>query len=129
MLRASIFISLKLLSAFDIKEIIIIVKTESSISEDMNNLNTDEMVVETENNDGEGDDDQVEFHADESIKQRQSVSPRWPTRVFAAQCVRKIITSCVNEKQSHFDLAQAKDLQTVKGKGINKIKYFIFKLS
>lgn len=93
-------------------------QTESSISEDMNNLNTDKTTTETENNDGEGDDDQVEFHADETTKQRQTDSPRWPTRVFAAQCVRKIITSCINDKQSHFDLSQAKDMQIAKGIGI-----------
>lgn len=84
--------------------------------EDAANINPEELSADNENADAEGDDDQIEFHADES-KQRQTVSPRWPTRVFAAQCVRRIITSCANDKQTHFDLALAKEMQNSRGKG------------
>ena len=80
-------------------------------------MNTEETVADNENVDAEGDDDQAEFHAEESTKQRQTVSPRWPTRVFAAQCVRRIITACANDKQVHFDLSMAKEMQNTKGKG------------
>lgn len=90
---------------------------ESSTLEDVTNVNTEETTADNENADAEGDDDQAEFHADESTKQRQTVSPRWPTRVFAAQCVRRIITACANDKQVHFDLATAKEMQNTKGKG------------
>lgn len=84
--------------------------------EDTSNVTNEETVADNENNDVEGDDDQAEFHADESLK-RQTISPRWPTRVFAAQCVRRIIAACVNDKPAHFDLALAKEVQATKGKG------------
>ncbi|XP_031777136.1 HEAT repeat-containing protein 5B isoform X2 [Nasonia vitripennis] len=96
---------------------VLTVATESSTLEDITNVNTEEATADNENADAEGDDDQAEFHADESTKQRQTVSPRWPTRVFAAQCVRRIITACANDKQVHFDLSMAKELQNTKGKG------------
>jgi hypothetical protein len=63
--------------------------------------------------DEEGDD--TEFHTNELA--RASVQPRWPTRVFAAECVRKIITACQSSKGAHFDLALAKEVQLTKGKG------------
>ncbi|XP_058806084.1 HEAT repeat-containing protein 5B isoform X2 [Phymastichus coffea] len=95
---------------------VLTVASESSTLEDATNTNPDELSADNENADTEGDDDQAEFHADES-KQRQTVSPRWPTRVFAAQCVRRIITACANDKQIHFDLTLAKEMQNFKSKG------------
>ncbi|XP_067895448.1 HEAT repeat-containing protein 5A isoform X2 [Heterodontus francisci] len=35
------------------------------------------------------------------------ITPRWPTRVFAAECVCQIITQCENLDAAHFDLAMA----------------------
>lgn len=96
---------------------IIINTLESSTLEDTQNVNTEEAAADNDNADAEGDDDQAEFHAEESTKQRQTISPRWPTRVFAAQCVRRIITACANDKQVHFDLTLAKEMQNTKGKG------------
>ncbi|KAJ8688360.1 hypothetical protein QAD02_024155 [Eretmocerus hayati] len=95
---------------------VLTVATESSTLEDAANLNAENANADNDNADGEGDDDQAEFHADESTK-RQTISPRWPTRVFAAQCVRRIITACSHDKQIHFDLATAKDMQNTKGRG------------
>lgn len=80
----------------------------------MNNLGND-----NENNDAEveDDDDQAEFHAETDSSTHPAVQPRWPTRVFAAECVRKIIAACeASNKLSHFDLVQAKELQQTKGK-------------
>ena len=76
---------------------------------------------ESELGDGGGDGsdeegDETEFHANELA--RATVQPRWPTRVFAAECVRKIITACMVSKGAHFDLALAKELQLTKGKGL-----------
>lgn len=68
-----------------------------------------------EENEAEADDDQAEFHAEEDSS-HPAVQPRWPTRVFAAECVRKIIAACEMNKASHFDLALAKELQLTKGK-------------
>lgn len=104
------------------------ISSESSALEDAANANAEESTADNENADAEGDDDQAEFHADESGKQRQTVSPRWPTRVFAAQCVRRIIAACANDKQAHFDLTMAKEIQNTKGKGIliTDIDFLIF---
>lgn len=77
----------------------------------------EDSAADNESADAENDDDQVEFHADESTKQRPSITPRWPTRVFAAQCVRRIVAVCISNKQAHFDLALAKEMQLSKGKG------------
>nr|CAH7763089.1 unnamed protein product [Callosobruchus chinensis] len=69
-----------------------------------------------EDNDVEIDDDQTEFHAEDDSA-NQVIQPRWPTRVFAAECVRKIIAACEASKQSaHFDLVKAKKLQLTTGK-------------
>lgn len=43
------------------------------------------------------------------------ILPRWPTRVFACDIVRKIIGICENER-AHFDLALAKELQLSGGR-------------
>lgn len=63
----------------------------------------------------EPDDDQAEFHMEEE-NSRSLVQPRWPTRVFAAECVRKIISVCESAGSGHFDLVQAKELQFTRGK-------------
>lgn len=90
---------------------------ESSTIEEGNATNAEDSSADNESADAEGDDDQAEFHADESTKQRPSITPRWPTRVFAAQCIRRIVAACVSDKQAHFDLALAKEMQQSKGKG------------
>lgn len=61
--------------------------------------------------------DQTEFHAEENISTHPAVQPRWPTRVFAAECVRKIIGTCEPNRGAHFDLVQAKELQMIKNRG------------
>ena len=94
---------------------------ESSSVEEASNVNTEETVTDNENADAEGDDDQAEFHADESSKQRQTVTPRWPTRVFAAQCVRRVIAACMIDKQAHLDLSLAKEMQSLKGRGTSNL--------
>lgn len=43
--------------------------------------------------------------------------PRYQTRVFAVEIVRKIISLCENER-AHFDLALAKELQMSGGKSL-----------
>lgn len=42
---------------------------------------------------------------------------RWPTRVFATDCLRKIIVVCEGD-ETHFDLEKAKELKATTGKGI-----------
>lgn len=48
--------------------------------------------------------------------------PRYLTRVFAVEVVRKIITLCENER-AHFDLALAKELQLSGGKSGSTLQY------
>lgn len=91
-------------------------------------VNTDSMNEEQLKNDDEeeGDnEDDIEYHAEEDLTTHPAVQPRWPTRVFAAECVRKIITTCETTDAIHFDLVQAKELQMTK----NRADYLILHLS
>ncbi|KAL1493305.1 hypothetical protein ABEB36_011384 [Hypothenemus hampei] len=44
------------------------------------------------------DDDQEQFHAEED--NQRSVQPRWPTRVFAAECARRVLANCQAKRLS-----------------------------
>lgn len=68
----------------------------------------------------EGDDDHAEFHTGESTT-RAVIQPRWPTRVFAAECVRRIVAAC-QTSPAHFDLALAKEMQLTKSRGESILK-------
>ncbi|XP_053615269.1 HEAT repeat-containing protein 5B [Plodia interpunctella] len=69
--------------------------------EDSNNPETD---------DGEGDDDQAEFHAESEQSTHPAVQSRWPTRVFAMECLQKIMGACeATGDPAHFDLVKAKE--------------------
>ncbi|KAJ0172296.1 hypothetical protein K1T71_012269 [Dendrolimus kikuchii] len=60
--------------------------------------------------DAEGDDDQAEFHADSDQSTHPAVQSRWPTRVFAMECIQKIMTACDSiGDNAHFDLVKAKE--------------------
>jgi len=48
---------------------------------------------------------------------RPTVAPRWPTRVFAIECMRKVMAVC-DGNENHFSLATAKALRQ-SGKGCN----------
>ena len=72
--------------------------------------------------DGDEDDDNAEFHTDEPTQTHPAVQPRWKTRVFAAECVRRIITTCEQGSSKHFDLVAAKDLH-------NRGDYLVLHLS
>lgn len=89
---------------------------DSSLSEDSLTM-TNTASTEDE------DDDQSEFHMEE--KYHVTIMPRWPTRVFAAECVRKIIFVCAGADKAHFDLALAKEYMTTK----NKSDYLVLHLS
>uniref|UniRef100_W4VS74 HEAT repeat-containing protein 5A n=1 Tax=Corethrella appendiculata TaxID=1370023 RepID=W4VS74_9DIPT len=66
--------------------------------------------------DADDDDDNIEFHAEDQST-HPAVQPRWPTRVFAAECVRKIISTCELSTVAHFDLLIAKEMQMTKSRG------------
>lgn len=87
------------------------------------------------NDDDETEDDHDEFQKDSknenSIKRKQ---PRWPTRVFAVQCICRIISTCHKESDSapHFNLSLAKELSFTNNKGIldyqNSILFILMKV-
>lgn len=66
--------------------------------------------------DGGEEDDEVQIHTGGEPDPHPSIPPRWTTRVFAAQCIAKIIQECENNR-AHFDLALAREMQTTKMKG------------
>ncbi|XP_048508039.1 HEAT repeat-containing protein 5B isoform X2 [Athalia rosae] len=100
------------------KDVLTVASESSTIVDESTTVITEDSAADDNGGDeAEGDDDQAEFHAEESTRQRPAVTPRWPTRVFAAQSVRRIITACLINKQAHFDLALAKELQLTRGRG------------
>lgn len=76
--------------------------------------------------DNDNDDDVEDFHIDDKETTHPAVQPRWPTRVFAAECIRKIISTCESSNPIHFDLIQAKEMQMTKSKSSD---YLILHLS
>ncbi|XP_034407588.1 HEAT repeat-containing protein 5B isoform X2 [Cyclopterus lumpus] len=67
----------------------------------------------------EMDDDSMFTGLGEDDKSKPSVAPRWVTRVFAADCLCRIILLCENDK-AHFDLAAARSAQAKNPKGKSK---------
>ncbi|XP_064600027.1 HEAT repeat-containing protein 5B-like isoform X2 [Liolophura sinensis] len=64
----------------------------------------------------ESEDVDVRFKAPDTDVTHPTVAPRWPTKVFAIDCLQKIIAACEEDK-THFDLVLAKDLKNSTGKG------------
>uniref|UniRef100_A0A8B9CMN6 HEAT repeat-containing protein 5B n=1 Tax=Anser brachyrhynchus TaxID=132585 RepID=A0A8B9CMN6_9AVES len=56
----------------------------------------------------EMDDDTMFTTLGEEDKTKPSVAPRWATRVFAADCLCRVIMLCENANKAHFDLALAR---------------------
>ncbi|XP_048340337.1 HEAT repeat-containing protein 5B isoform X2 [Sphaerodactylus townsendi] len=56
----------------------------------------------------EMDDDTMFTTLGEEDKSKPSVAPRWATRVFAADCLCRIIMLCENANKAHFELALAR---------------------
>lgn len=88
----------------------------------MDNLRMDD---DNEDDDDDNDDDVADFQVAEEKTSHSNIQPRWPTRVFAAECIRKIINTCESANPLHFDLIQAKELQMTKSRG----DYLILHLS
>ncbi|KAH9496165.1 HEAT repeat-containing protein 5B [Bulinus truncatus] len=78
---------------------------------------TESEIDDTGDNDDEeeGDDIGVTFKAADPDVTHPSVAPRWPTRVFAVECLMKIISSCEGG-EGQFDLQLAKELKEKTGK-------------
>ncbi|XP_030626652.1 HEAT repeat-containing protein 5B [Chanos chanos] len=65
----------------------------------------------------EMDDDIMFTSLGEDDKSKPSVAPRWVTRVFAADCLCRIIHLCANVDKAHFDLAAARSAKAKNPKG------------
>ncbi|XP_077537037.1 HEAT repeat-containing protein 5B isoform X2 [Haemaphysalis longicornis] len=57
----------------------------------------------------EFDDDEEAIKAGEEPTSHPAVGPRWPTKVFAAESLHKIISLCQGNHRAHFDLALARE--------------------
>jgi HEAT repeat-containing protein 5 len=67
----------------------------------------------------EDDDEGLNVKHTDADANRPTVAPRWPTRVFAIECMRKIMAACEGN-DNHFNLAAAKALRlSGKGKSLN----------
>ncbi|CAL1542615.1 unnamed protein product [Lymnaea stagnalis] len=93
-----------------------------ALLKDVLSASTDNSITENEVDDGgdnddeeEGDDIGVTFKAADPDVTHPSVAPRWPTRVFAVECLMKIISSCEGG-EGQFDLQLAKELKEKTGK-------------
>uniref|UniRef100_A0A8C1NSV5 HEAT repeat-containing protein 5B n=1 Tax=Cyprinus carpio TaxID=7962 RepID=A0A8C1NSV5_CYPCA len=65
----------------------------------------------------EMDDDIMFTSLGQDDKSKPSVAPRWVTRVFAADCLCRIIHLCENADKAHFDLAAARVAKTKNPEG------------
>ncbi|XP_037534116.1 HEAT repeat-containing protein 5B [Nematolebias whitei] len=65
----------------------------------------------------EMDDDTMFTGLGDDDKSKPSVAPRWVTRVFAADCLCRIILLCENADKLHFDLAAARSAKAKNPKG------------
>jgi len=62
------------------------------------------------------DDEGLNVRHTDADASRSTVAPRWPTRVFAIECMRKVMAVC-DGNDNHFSLAAAKSLKQA-GKGL-----------
>lgn len=70
------------------------------------------------------EDDDAALKVAETDVTHPSVAPRWPTRVFATDCLRKIISTCEGQ-EGQFDLIKARELRKLNGKS----NYLVLHLS
>ncbi|XP_071963983.1 HEAT repeat-containing protein 5B-like isoform X2 [Antedon mediterranea] len=76
------------------------------------------------NDNDEGGDDDTTFHTGEKVITHPTVPPRWPTKMFAVESVRRVFQVC-NGITVHFDLALAREKRTQ----TNKSDYLVLHLS
>lgn len=89
--------------------------TTSSIQEGDNDL---------EDKNSADEDDDEEFRVSEVDVTHPTVAPRWPTRVFATECLRMIITACEVDG-THFDMEKARGLKNSTG----QVNFLVLHLS
>lgn len=125
---------LQMLASDNLSQWLTMCKNVLTVANDSNTIGTNEefggmdtlkISDNDEENEDDNDDDVADFHVDQEDTSKPSVQPRWPTRVFAAECVRKIISTCESANPIHFDLIQAKEMQMTK----SRADYLILHLS
>lgn len=106
---------------------VLTIATEANATgvEELGPMDTLTVTDDDDDDENENDDDVADFRVEEKESTHPAVQPRWPTRVFAAECVRKIITACEAANPIHFDLIQAKEMQMTRSRG----DYLILHLS
>lgn len=70
-----------------------------------------------------GEDDDVEEGAvvlSKKADDRPVITPRWPTRVFAMECIRMILDVC-KVHANHMDLALARKLKELSSGNVNNL--------
>ncbi|PVD26321.1 hypothetical protein C0Q70_13992 [Pomacea canaliculata] len=78
---------------------------------------TEPEVDEGDDDSAENEDDDERFNAAEPDVTHPAISPRWPTKVFAVECLMKVMVAC-EEGEGQYDLIKAKELkQTSEHKG------------
>ncbi|XP_077179159.1 HEAT repeat-containing protein 5A isoform X2 [Paroedura picta] len=65
----------------------------------------------TQEEEGAQGDDELVFALENDEKSHPFPHPRWSTRVFAAECVCKIISQCETAGDAHFDVALAQEMK------------------
>lgn len=117
--------TIKILNSYyyNIKILLIVIIWEISV--ELHNKETDKNDGAIMNDDDETGDDHDEFQKDSKNEHllKRKRQPRWPTRVFAVQCICRIISTCHKECDSspHFNLSLAKELSFTNNKGIKKL--------
>lgn len=96
---------------------VLTVASETALTAGTTEVSSAKEEADDDADDNEADDDNIEFHAEDNQATHPAVQPRWPTRVFAAECVRRIILTCENSNAAHFDLLLAKEMQITKSRG------------
>lgn len=105
------------------KNVLTIASENATGIDDLGGMDT--LTIADDDDENDNDDDVANFGIEDKETKNSAVQPRWPTRVFAAECVRKIISTCENSNPIHFDLIQAKEMQMTKSRG----DYLILHLS
>ncbi|XP_050534619.1 HEAT repeat-containing protein 5B isoform X3 [Daktulosphaira vitifoliae] len=120
---------LQILAVDNLTKWINLCKSVLAVSSDLNIKETEKFEGNILNDDDETGDDHDEFQMnskDEASAKRKQ-QPCWSTKVFAIQCMCRIISTCYRDQNSapHFNLSLAKELLITNNKG----DYLILHLS
>ena len=78
----------------------------SKESSQLNTPTIDTTLKEDDDDEGGG----LHVTKPEAEMKAMQVAPRWPTRVFAINCLLKVMAACEGD-ETHFDLSLARQLQ------------------